>query len=1581
MKMRSFLVALIAASSVFAQQPPERERGFKPDLVYQLSGLDSINLYNGNLNLSIPLSGTYPVGAGLSYSFALQYSGNVWEVREMEPKTQDPEAPIEGTLFYRFHTSDNAGPGWRLSFGELWPPVNTTPPYAGTAASMWHYKSPDASEHYFFDTLHEPKCSAEVTSDCDPVVAGVRYTRDGTYLRLVENGDARIVEFGDGQRHRFTYDATTLRWRLQYIYTAHSALDANGQPTSNYVMFEYPASTTHTGSNDWKITDSHGRTHYVRFQTGNSRIDKVEVAAFRRTGDLADVRATYELTYDNTSSAVDGTPVSFSRPCDNSEQPAQVTARMLERIDLPEGEKYLFQYRKPQTCDNDSATLTEVTLPTLGKIAWTYQTYFMMPDGVQHAIGVKDRSLIDRDGTILQKTRHIPSTDMTTVNRCASWANDTCTPEVQTLNYFVRGVQGAELALPYLRENRSFGTVNPDGSSESRRLSSETYFCVNGACGGTPERVSYLKYEMDAVNVNAAAGCSIDWPCARDRNRRVVSDRTVYPKDSGRYADTKRSEFDGLGHYRKETTDGNYTSGNVRTTYTNYNPELGQYRVTSNARVMGYTMLVASEPWILGTYTSTNVTEAGKTFQTDTCFDQTTGFLTHKRTLAGATAGAHDLLAVYTPDADSGYVATEEYLGGDQQTLGVTDLCSLALPAHDDSTFAIDHSYSYGVLATSQYSGAGFYSANNIVDANTGLVKESRDTAGLATTYDYDRQSRLASVTPPSGLAKTTYSFAPANGSTPAEVLATTGSGTASTSSKYQFDSIGRIWREHRKMPDATWSARETLYDVLGRRKSVSEFAIFGTSFNPSKTVYGSFDAFGRPGSITAPDGKETTFTYTGNRLTNRTQHVATAAGEVAVTTAEEVDRAGRLIAVTEDSGGANAVTEYKYDAANRLIKVEMKDGTVTQPRTFNYDGRGLLTSEQHPESGLTSYSYDARGHVTLRDDPVADVTTTYDDAERVLTITQSGVGTLKSFTYDTGGGSGLGKIATATRYNYSELGTVTIEEAFTYAASGGLLSRKDTTINGSETFYETYDYDPLGNVDEIGYPTCSGCPSRTIKPSYKYGSLTGVTPYTPVAVDITYHPNGAIKTIPHANAGGGSGPLYTQTITNDLPRPETITVSNFCDETNLRISAQPQPATVITGQPAGLTVQAAGATTYQWYSGSGASSTRLTGQTTSTLTLAVTENTTFWVRVGNGSCTLDSNEVQVTVQSCPVPDVTVTAPSSITSSMTGTAFVTETAGATYNWSISGGTITSGAATSSVMFRAGCSGSVSLSVTVTTSCTYNSGSASVPIEPFSVTLSGTTTIDQGQSTNLIAELIGAAPWTLTWSDGTTPQIANTSPAVHNVAPAGTTSYDVTVTDKYGCSGDRFGSAIITVKPPMPTNVIATASLSQASVSWAFTSSADSFDIYRGNTKIGTAAAAARSYVDNTVQTNTAYLYSVRAVKSGTRSDTSLHDLATTIAFTDDPLVPGSTTAKAVHLTELREALNAVRRAAGLANATFTGSIAEGVVIDAVHLEELGTLLNQARALLGLAGVPFTRRPLLGEILSAGDVTEIRGGVK
>ncbi len=187
-------------------------------------------------------------------------------------------------------------------------------------------------------------------------------------------------------------------------------------------------------------------------------------------------------------------------------------------------------------------------------------------------------------------------------------------------------------------------------------------------------------------------------------------------------------------------------------------------------------------------------------------------------------------------------------------------------------------------------------------------------------------------------------------------------------------------------------------------------------------------------------------------------------------------------------------------------------------------------------------------------------------------------------------------------------------------------------------------------------------------------------------------------------------------------------------------------------------------------------------------------------------------------------------------------------------------------------------------------------------------------------------------------------------------------------------------------PGAPSGVVARAvSSTSVLVSWNAVSGATSYQIFRRSpgsptyTMVGTSSST--SFTDSSVAANTAYLYRVRAVSSAGSSADSASDLATTVMFTDDPLVQRSTKIKAVHLAELRTAVNAVRALAGLPVASFTDSAARGVVVKAVHINELRTALNAAFSSLGLAAPAYSRSIARGVVIQAVDFQEIRNAVK
>lgn len=1528
-----------------AQQPPEKERGFRPELVYQFNGFDSVNLFNGNLNMSIPLGQTYPVGAGLSYAFVLRYAGNVW--LSVDDCTHGREENTETRCGARYIPHrDNAGLGWSLSFGELKPPgVTSTTGWGDAAPALWRYVTPDGGEHFFFRTLHEPACTSGSTINCEAEVAGVQYTRDGSYLRMKDDGTAaKIIEFPDGQRHRFVNEGTDTEplWRLQFMYTAGSALDAAGTPQKPFVSFSYPSTT----SSNYTVTDSTGRTHTVSFQahptfTNYHVVSHISLAAFSGTAD-------YNFTYDGVSpSSTEATKTLLAKPCGISSG-ENTSVNLLTRVDLPLGEKFVFEYYAPVftstgepgcSAAKQSGTLTKAVLPTGGEIEWTYRDYVLVSDGTE--TGVHERRVFGplANGTrdelelrVYSQSSYSPTYARTAVENYIRNSSSAWELDLKIASYFNIDRSTSDFGLPYAPTGAVTTAPNPDGSNKNRYLSTETFDCTGSQCA--LERATYVKHEMDYVLIDAMNGCSIDNPCARDRNRRVVTESTVYVTDGNRAAYSDYSSFDGLGHYRQTNTGLmlNGVKSSEREVFTHFNSNIlgfdgttwtgssvGTYTVTADG-ASGFAMLAPKDPWVLTTYTNAHAIENGEKSEVRACFDPRNAFLYRKRVLSGTSAT--DLLAVFARDAATGYVASEQYYGGDDPSQSLPDatqnLCTISPPG--SSRYRINHTYASGSLSRSQYVNPAtngdlpFPSADFTIEPRTGLPSESRDTAGVKTTYTYDAQARLTKVTPGSAdvavatEAPTSYNYFAATGKdAPARVEIKKGD----VETIWFFDPLGRIRREKRRMPDLSWSVRDTERNALGYVTSISELVklpanVAEFAFVPQqKTQYTDFDAFGRARAITAPDGSTTTFAYTGVREVVRTTHgVATDTGagsSVAVT--EEFDRYGRLSRVRENSTGSDwTETFYGYDSADRLRSVMMQsaDG-LSQARTFRYDGRGFLFSETHPESGTTSYEYDAKGHVTKRVTPATTLTFQYDAAERLTKVWESDT-VLKEFAYDRAGAPrGLGKLDYAIRHNHQPgLGDVQVKETYTYAGVGGRLSSKKTEVSNGPSFEDRYVYDSTGALTSLTYPSCTGCgislPARVVNHEYAAGGLKKVDGYG----TFDYWANGMLKSVQHAGLANTARSVdeHSMDTGSGMARPAKITFSGFCAD--FAVQTHPAARTVQPDEPAGLTVSVPGAQSYQWYAGEGEASP-IAEATDATLTAPVTVTTSYWVRASNGACTVDSRPALLTVAgTCGTPPTasvsgtaTVSAGSTtyLTVTLTGTApwtlgwsdgvvesniqasphrrsltppasatytltsvkdasgcsgsasgeavitvndsssctlpnmsmsvynvndaysennvaSVAATDGATYSWSISGGTalITDGQGTPAITYSAlMCAGTFSLTVTVTTSCSTATKTELITISsPHANIHTGQKTVNASGEAIIYADLTGVPPWDVTWFDGKKeiPKRHWTSPAALLVEPPVTTDYSIkaVTSTEHRCTGQTSGLTTRVIVP-------------------------------------------------------------------------------------------------------------------------------------------------------------------------------------
>ena len=167
------------------------------------------------------------------------------------------------------------------------------------------------------------------------------------------------------------------------------------------------------------------------------------------------------------------------------------------------------------------------------------------------------------------------------------------------------------------------------------------------------------------------------------------------------------------------------------------------------------------------------------------------------------------------------------------------------------------------------------------------------------------------------------------------------------------------------------------------------------------------------------------------------------------------------------------------------------------------------------------------------------------------------------------------------------------------------------------------------------------------------------------------------------------------------------------------------------------------------------------------------------------------------------VPSITPT-PSAVCASATGNTASGPAGMSTYAWSISNGSITSGAATQTVTYTAGASGSVTLTLTVTTSsgCTAaNSSSVTINPTPPTPTISagGPTTFCTGGSVTLTSSSASGNQWYLNGN----PIGGATS---NTYSATGSGNYTVIVTTS-GCSSAASAATTVTVNPIPATPTI------------------------------------------------------------------------------------------------------------------------------------------------------------------------------
>jgi RHS repeat-associated protein len=424
---------LLSAGSARAQQSHiNQARGFNANQVYDAHDLDSVNVFNGNLVLGLPVGGNYRVGDSLSYSLKLFYNSNLWSYSEVGPGTvstnynymtvwvtrfqnntsggggccykgatysferfipndsQDPPRSSSGGDSFSVafpNANANAGMGWQMTLGNLFEPrwAETSFDPQTTDAMLWVYQSPDGSEHQFYPTLHEDDPKA--AEDADPVNDSITYTRDGSYLRMKRlDAATRTVEFPDGTVHTLQNLAPPPQGVVRFA--PFWAVTRMADRFGNAVNVAYNVTRDaqqKVVSVQWVISDGL-RTNYVNLQ----RFEEApEYGPVIRSVDLAGFngqRSVYNFNYDVRTIRRAWPNVEDSPVID-----VNVTVPFLSSVEQPDASRYSMSpvddyYDVTGTYSNTRyrGVLRKLTLPTGARVEWDYKPPVADPAGANY---------------------------------------------------------------------------------------------------------------------------------------------------------------------------------------------------------------------------------------------------------------------------------------------------------------------------------------------------------------------------------------------------------------------------------------------------------------------------------------------------------------------------------------------------------------------------------------------------------------------------------------------------------------------------------------------------------------------------------------------------------------------------------------------------------------------------------------------------------------------------------------------------------------------------------------------------------------------------------------------------------------------------------------------------------------------------------------------------------------------------------------------------------------------------------------------------------------------------------------------
>jgi len=1313
---------LLAALPLVGQKAPENELGFQPGKLYDFSEIDTVNLYNGNLMLSVPIGSRKQVSPTLSYQIQLVYNSKVWDY-ETYDGCDAGSVQCSDVLPNR---RSNAGLGWRVSLGRLLPPSDPTAPPTNFSRLAFVYESPAGDEHGFYGNG-----------------GNVQLAMDASALRLIRIQDddvAKIyeVEFPSGETHRFEWENSA--YRLKKISDRFESV----------VQFAYEYDQDDNRRvHKQTIIDSTQTSHVIQYSVDtdlNESVDRGAVVDFIDYMGVGGESVRYDFQY--TTMSVKGW-IGDGR----------LSLPMLTTLVQPDGSTFQFDYYTDPLGDGEEAVLGAMAtmhFPTGGEVEYHYQGYTLPGkhtcSQMATEFGIKSRTISDGNPLTKRTWDYLPAHGNfasvefpVPANYCCETGSTMGSVSFAYPIYWTRtsvlspredgvgGVQTRSRSDHYF-DGYSFdfsfelnscppivpfdppspgdpwayvgriafgypGTVAapaPDVrkgvttsigladeysvDNDGRRLTTEVYsgcaaftdvYGQNADCtNGKLERSTYTAYEGHPLSISRSPYPGYGDVYGDDVSMQLKSSKTVYHEadDAGCsgdcYVASDNSENNGTGIYGKVVRSSNFPGAQTKTSITKYT----QWTLAD--------AFTKEKPWITGLFTERSVNEGTEIRRELTCFDDQTGFLERRRVLRNSDhPGASDLLTIYEP-SDFGDIFIVKNFGGEKQaTLPESHNCESSVELLGTPWYQVETHYFTPVDGTS----TEFYTGGIPVWSRY-YDRESGAPLGFKTIdRTIDPYTGAVLATRDSAGVTTTYGYE----ATPARLESVAPTGGAMSSYEYVNATSSKNAHVIETVTGSTGTIATNTYefDGLGRVKRVSNTLPNG-KVAVTQTNY---DRLGRIGSVTQPieklqhpfsdvAGDETSFKYD---VFDRPMSIRSADGATTTFDYLGVRRKTRTTMVATSLNGSSPATVTElYDEDGRVQSVEEESGPggARVATTYTYDINGSLTSANTTSGDVTqtrTFIYDTLGfldkeaHPETQDPETSGIDyTDYDDYDaRGHAWKRTLGGTTVNFTFDSA--ERLTELSGPTgSVKEFKFGTTDLVD------NGKLIKairHNKLTSAGNVDVTETYDYSASGQVS-----------TRTTLVE-RVTAVNGIETRTPIQqfdYGVTYDEHLMPRTIrmPSCTLYGCTVVDGLESVTNERTAGYLTAVDDFA---------------TMSYHPSGMV----------------ASVRHETPKAPTDIYDAL---------FGMPRPSKITFEGDVTPPPCATPAPSIHAPDSVCPSVLTTASVDVEQGATYAWTITGATREPGSPsnTNTFTFQPNSSGPVHLSVTVTNACGTAIGTAS-----------------------------------------------------------------------------------------------------------------------------------------------------------------------------------------------------------------------------------------------------------------------------